>query len=264
MKRTMSVLKAFGWYLKRPRLYPQVLRAINDSVARRISSQGNRRQAERWCEERAINTTDAIARMTGSHMAESVRETFKDVFTKAEQACRACPVEMGGAANLDLLYYMAEYLKAQKVIETGVAYGWSSLALLLSLATRDGSLLISTDIPYLDRDSAEYAGCVVPDKFKSHWELIKLPDKLALPQALKRIQRIDMCHYDSDKAYKGRTWAYKLLWKALNPGGCLISDDIADNTAFKDFCSQIDTEPIIVRMASATDTKYAGLLIKKA
>ena len=56
---------------------------------------------------------------------------------------------------------------------------------------------------------------------------------------------LDLCHYDSDKSYYGRRWAYPKLWEALKTGGIFISDDIQDNWAFKEFCvsqrmSQVD------------------------
>ena len=45
---------------------------------------------------------------------------------------------------------------------------------------------------------------------------------------------IDLCHYDSDKSWWGRAYAF-LLWKALKPGGLFISDDIQDNMFFAEF-----------------------------
>ena len=40
----------------------------------------------------------------------------------------------GGSAYIDLLYNCVTMLKANNVIETGVAYGWSSLAILKALS----------------------------------------------------------------------------------------------------------------------------------
>lgn len=195
-------------------------------------------------------------------MCESVRERFEKVFAAAEEICRTCPVKMGGAGNLNLLYWITEYLEAENVIETGVGYGWSSLAMLLSLVKRDNALLVSTDMPYVNRNNDEYAGCVVPVELKLHWRLVNRADRDALPKVLKEFQNIDMCHYDSDKSYEGRMWAYPRLWQALRSGGCFISDDIGDNLAFHDFCSQIKEEPVIVTTPTATGVKYAGVLVK--
>ena len=54
----------------------------------------------------------------------------------------------------------------------------------------------------------------------------------------------------------------KLLWDALKPGGYFISDDIGDNLAFRDFCSQIKKEPVIIQSTSQTSRKYIGILVK--
>jgi len=43
----------------------------------------------------------------------------------------------------------------------------------------------------------------------------------------------------------------------------LISDDVSNNLAFRDFCMAIDSEPIIVSMeAAGHGTKYQGVLVK--
>jgi len=260
-----TYIMAVVWFLKRPQLCPQLFRMIKATISNMFHPSDTRQEAESWCRQQAVSTAEAIEQITGSAMVQTVREKFKDVFAKAEEARRACPVTMGGAGDLDLLYWIAEYLQAKSVIETGVAYGWSSLALLLSLVNRgDNTLLISTDMPYINRNKDRYVGCVVPAEFKSHWRIISLADREALPKALKTLERIDMCHYDSDKSYSGRMWAYPRLWQALKPGGCFISDDIGDNVAFRDLCSQVNAGPIVVALAKTNNkTKYAGILIKK-
>ena len=264
MQKVTFKLRAVLWFLKRPRLYPELFRRVVPRLLGRSRSPDTRQEAECWCEERAMSTSEAVAKITGSPMCGTVREKFKDVFVTAEEVYRTCPIggEIGGAANLDLLYWLAEYLEAENVIETGVAYGWSSLAILLSLTKRSNVLLVSTDMPYVNRNYDKYVGCVVPAEFKSHWRIINRADRDALPKALKEFQIIDMCHYDSDKSYAGRMWAYPRLWKALKLGGCFISDDIGDNLAFRDFCSQVNVDPIIIRTLDAAGVKYVGILVK--
>jgi len=252
--------KTLLWYLKRPGLYRQLLRNLGKGLIRRRCPIDTAAEAERWCRQRAIEVPEAVGTLTMAGMREPVRKRFPDVFARAEQAAAACPVKMGGPANLDLLYWVAEQLQARYVIETGVAYGWSSLAVLLSLAGRDGSLLLSTDVPYTNRDNDKYVGCVVPQQLRSRWQIVRRPDRDALPGALRRLPWLDMCHYDSDKSYQGRMWTYPRLWNALRPGGYFISDDVADNLAFRDFCRRVDADPIIVETAG----KYVGMLIKPA
>ena len=167
-------------------------------------------------------------------------------------------MRLGGGADIDLLYYLAEHFKVTNVIETGVAYGWSSLALLLSMQKRQESKLISTDMPYQKFGSEKYIGCVVPNHLKYLWQLILLPDRQSIPILIGKFSTIDMCHYDSDKSYTGRMWAYGRIWSLLKDGGVFVSDDISDNFAFRDFFQSKCYTLIIVRFSS----KYIGIVIK--
>lgn len=253
------------WFLKHPQLYPELFRRVTKvrKLFLRTDPCDTGEQSLRWCESLAIGTREAIGRITGGAMHKAVREEFPSVFAEAEVRGRNCPVVMGGPGNLDLLYWMAEYLKAERVVETGVAYGWSSLAILLSLKERKNGKLVSTDFPYPWRNNEKHVGCVVPNELRSSWRIVRMADRKGLPVAFKELGEIDLCHYDSDKSYEGRMWAYPRLWNALRPGGCLITDDVKDNLGFHDFCAQIGEEPIIVEMSTEFGSQYSGVLFKR-
>lgn len=159
--------------------------------------------------------------------------------------------------NAQLLYLLAEHLKAVSVVETGVFSGQSSYAFLSSLSRRDGRL-VSTDIPTVEKWALP--GKVVPDELRTHWEIIQKPDRKSLPVALSRFEAIDMCYYDSDKSYQGRLFAYPLLWKALRRGGIFVSDDINDNYGFRDFCKEINVEPYVIENSG----RWVGVIFKAA
>ena len=275
MDRLSAYRDEIAWYLKRPRLYPEFLRTLKSKLLRAEPAPDTRRQATEWCAAQALDKFQAILQITGRTHEESLVVKFAPVFLSARQKAAACPVRLGGAANLDLLYWIAEHLQARTVIETGVALGWSSLAMLLSLSNRPGSLLASTDMPCrgLDADSRllsseGYVGCVVPDHLKNYWRIYPFAYREGLPMALNTFSNPDMCHYDSDKSYAGRSWAYPKLWDALRAGGYLISDDIGDNLALRDFCIHVNQTPIIVVMPadplnpSPDERKYVSLLCK--
>jgi len=255
----MKKIKTLLWYLVRPKYYIQFIYLICNE----LSFKGNARnktdqKAILWCEQLSTDTNTALAQLTRNSPVETVSHLYPDYFKHAQQKSDNCPVEMGGPGDLNLLYWCAEYLNATKVIETGVAYGWSSLATLLSLKNRNASKLISTDMPYANRNNEQYVGCVVADDIKGNWEILRNADRVVLPKALKTLGTIDMCHYDSDKSYDGRMWAYQLLWDALRPGGFFISDDIGDNIAFHDFTKKIGREPTIIKF----DDKFIGVIVK--
>jgi len=256
-----SIYGLFLWYLKRPKFYPQFgfqIKKLLNMIVNPEYAIDTKAGAKSWCKENAMDTFEAISFITGESTNESIANKYKSIFFEAKQKEIKCPVNMGGAGNLDLLYWIAEHIKVKKVIETGVAYGWSSLAILLSLKKRKFSLLISTDMPYPNRNNNKYIGCVVSKELKKHWKIINNADCIAIPRALRYLKKIDMCHYDSDKSYYGRMWAYPRLWKALRVGGIFISDDIGDNISFQKFAKDIKVDPIVVR----TENKYAGILIK--
>lgn len=255
-------LESAIWFLKRPRLYPQFLHLIRLKLLERPEPD-TRAESERWCAQRAVGMARAIERVTGKPMDVPIAAKYAELFREAHDRAATCPVVMGGPGALDLLYWITLRLGAKAAIETGVAYGWSSLALLLALEETPGSRLISTDMPYVRGNNDSYVGLVVPERLKSRWELVRLSDRQALPRAIRELGTIDVCHYDSDKTYAGRMWAYPLLWAALRPGGCFISDDIDDNVGFRDFALKIGVEPIVVRIANDEQSKFVGILVKK-
>jgi predicted O-methyltransferase YrrM len=252
-----SKIKTLLWYLCRPAYFSQLLSLVRQRL-RSNPKENTREDAEKWCKDRSVDNQDFLLELFGVSMSD-ITKLYPEEFEVAQQAAACAPVKMGGPGNISLIYHISEYLKASKIIETGVAYGWSTLALLLSIKKREESQLISIDLPYAKMGNEEYVGCVVPEELKIKWELIRQPDRKGLPVALSKLGEIDMCHYDSDKTYAGRTWAYPKLWQKLREGGFFISDDIGDNIAFMEFCQKIEVEPIVVQF----NNQYVGILIKQ-
>ncbi len=68
---------------------------------------------------------------------------------KQEEMEESCPVKMGGEGAITFIYHLVKNSKAKKLLETGVAYGWSSLAILLAIKDEENAFLISNDMPYI-------------------------------------------------------------------------------------------------------------------
>jgi predicted O-methyltransferase YrrM len=255
----MEKLRTLFWFLKRPRLYPELTRILSGKVFRADSLRDeNPQEAADWCQKLRVPTERAFELLIGNKSPAPVDLLFPGYFENAERIQHECPFQMGGPGELDILYWSAEHLQATRVIETGVAYGWSSLAILLSLHNRKESQLISTDMPYPNMNNDSYVGCIVPGDLRRNWQIIRYADRQALPKAIKKLPEIDLCHYDSDKSFQGRMWAYPILWNVLRRGGILISDDIGDNMAFIEFSGRVGRTPIVVKK----DYKYIGIIIK--
>lgn len=249
--------KIMWWYAKRPHLWKSMWHEMRRPASNPKDKTGERASA--WCNERALNSYAELPGIGANLGQTPLERLFPDVFENSHRIAKECPVVMGGPGHLDLLYGYAEYLQATRVLETGVAYGWSSLAILLSLSKRPPARLVSIDRPYPLLENDGYVGCVVPEELRRNWTLLKCADRNGLPKALKILGGLDLCHYDSDKSYDGRMWAYPLLWKALRPGGVFISDDVGDNLAFRDFVHQVDCSAYILRKK---DKGFAGVLVK--
>lgn len=256
MSEIVRVLKTFVAYLKRPDLYPELGRKIVKNTVNRGNAFKGKDKTNSWAASKSISQKEAISQLFGFEMS-SFKTDFQDVLKKSAQKEIECPIKMGGAGALELIYFACEFTKAQHVIETGVAYGWSSLAALLSLEKRNGTLY-SSDMPYLAQDGDQYVGYVVPDDLKKNWKLFRFADKESLPKIFAENTSFDVLHYDSDKSYNGRIWAYDEMYQRLRKGGVFISDDIGDNSAYQDFCEKNAIDTTVVEF----EGKYVGVFIK--
>ena len=257
MNKVYEIGSTFFAYLKRPDLYPELRRKIWKNIFNRSSGLRGKEEAEKWCASLAISEKNFIENILKTTFVP-FEKLFPDEFASALQAQAKAPVKMGGAGSLSVIYYINEFANAKKSIETGVAYGWSSFAALASLVSRNGTLY-SSDMPYiLQNQSSDFVGCVIPEKYRNNWDLFRFADKESLPKIFAKSDSFDVVHYDSDKTYDGRLWAYNLLWSKLKKGGVFMSDDIGDNAAFKDYCEKNNRQPYIIEF----DGKYAGVIIK--
>ena len=259
---TREKIAAVSWYLKRPSLYPDFLRQLRrlpTLKAERARNLENGTAGDSWCRSnvstyedfaRAIDISPTLARLSTAHATD---------WQIALEAHAACPVRMGGPTNVDLVFNLCRELRPENVLETGVAYGWSSLAILLAMDDIQEGRLVSIDRPYPLLDNDAVVGCVVPEWLRSRWTLIRRADRDALPGALSDLKPLDLAHYDSDKSYSGRTYAYDQIWSALRTGGLLVSDDIADNLAFKVFAEQVQRTPYVF---GKSGEGYVGILVK--
>ncbi len=262
---TPRQLHTLRWYARRPRLWRQFLRMLGEkrrgATPQTATLEAERREGIAWAESHAIPASAALQHLTGSDAVCLLEEECPDEVAAGHEQQRACPAHMGGGADYHFLYTLAERLRCVRVVETGVAFGWSSFALLHSVAKRGGHV-ISTDMPYPLRENDAFVGCVVPERLRRHWTLLRAPDRDALPTALRRLAPIDLCHYDSDKSTAGRRWAYPRLWQALRPGGLFVTDDVQDNLGFAEFCETVGVTPLVARVRDGAGFKFAGILPK--
>lgn len=188
MKRFLLLI----WYLKRPQMMSHLFCRIFHRSGQ-DERESTRTESEKWADEIAISQEEAVAQMLGGESSTPIYELCADEMKAAHAAADACPIRMGGP---------------------GVACGWSSLALLLSVSQRDGTV-VNSYMPCPGRNNDACVGSVVPLSLRKFWKLLRTPDRQSLPKALSILGESELCHYDSGESYDGRMWAYPLLSNAL-------------------------------------------------
>ncbi len=256
MSGIVGKAKTLMWYLSRPSYSVQLVQLFKRFLNK--EKERTRDEAMRWCQQVAIPMEDVL-HILGIERMEYPWEVYPDYWREAESRAKQVPVVMGGAGAVEFIFTVTRAFKPVRLVETGVAYGWSTLAMLLGTLETESARVISTDMPYPKMGNEPYVGYVIPESLREQWTLIRKPDFLAVPKAIKHFGgTIDFAHYDSDKSYTGRMFAYPRLWKALRKNGIFISDDIQDNTAFKEFAQQVGIEPLVFEYKG----KYVGVLRK--
>jgi predicted O-methyltransferase YrrM len=233
--------------LLQPRYWPELRRFAMRRLSGKPLDQNTSPQARAVTADMAITHAQAFRALgLPASAVKSFAEEEHARSAAAQVRVSAARDGMGGGADIDLLYSLCLAFNAARVLETGVAFGWSSLAILSAIARRPGAILTSVDLPYLGANLDDLVGLAVPNDLRAGWSLRRGADRDELPQAIADIRPIDLAHYDSDKSYAGRRWAYPLIWDGLRDGGLLMSDDVEDNLAFLDFAADISVEPLIV------------------
>ncbi|MEZ5708019.1 MAG: class I SAM-dependent methyltransferase [Blastomonas sp.] len=259
MSALIEKAKTAAWFAARPAFWPHMVALTLRKFDGSAGHEQHFPEAEAWAAERAVSIEQALRTVGVLADGAALPDGLPDgLIAAGEERARRASVEMGGPGDLDLIHQSILVTGAQRVIETGVAYGWSSMAALSALV-QTGGRLVSVDMPYPKANNEAFVGIVVPDEWRDRWTLIREPDRNGIRRALERFDgEIDLAHFDSDKSYKGRMFAYPLLWNALRPGGLFISDDIQDNFGFRDFCAAHGLAFAITE----SDGKYVGLAMK--
>ena len=165
---------------------------------------------------------------------------------------------LGGGAAYPLLYFLTRYLRPESVLETGVAAGFSSYAILSALQKNGKGKLYSSDFPYFRiKDPEKYIGIVVEKKLKNNWHLFVKGDENNLPMIFKQVKQIDIFSYDSDKTYSGKSKTFKKVFNYLTENSVIILDDIQDDSFFYDF---IQKNNILNWKLFEFQNKYLGII----
>jgi predicted O-methyltransferase YrrM len=215
-------------------LRPHYLPVMARKVAARLRP-SHRDAAIRWAEGQAESAADFAAALDPELWAESEAWALEfRAVARARLDEKAVP--LGGAGHFQLVHFLVRYLRPKVVLETGVAAGYTSQAILSALEQNGEGTLYSSDFPYFRLDAPErYVGCLVDDALRPRWHLGLNGDRANLAEFGADLDQIDFVHYDSDKSVEGRQFVMDAIRDKLSADAVVMMDDIDDNTFFRDW-----------------------------
>jgi predicted O-methyltransferase YrrM len=231
--------------LSRNALRPSYLTVMLGKAVRRLEP-STKAQAVAWAEGRSITIDRYCAQIDAALWNASCAAAAR-MRDDANRRLAGVRADLGGAGSYPLLYFLTRMLRPETVVETGVAAGWSSRAILEALDANGAGTLYSSDFPYFRLANPErYIGVVVPVELRDRWVLDVRGDKKALPHIADQVDRIDLFHYDSDKSVHGRAYALSVVEPRFHESTAVIMDDIDDNTFFKSAVESREREPTVI------------------
>ena len=217
---------------------PGYLAVMVEKVLRRLQEAGRRRTARmatQWCEDTS-EAADIFGKSLNPVLWSEAEKYAGDFESTAASKLSSLGIDLGGGGDYRLLYFLVRLLRPACVVETGVAAGFSSHAMLTALQKNGSGRLFSSDFPYFRLNQPEqFVGLLVDEELRDRWELFLQGDRRNLPQIVSRADTIDLIHYDSDKSRAGRDFAMRVLLTKLSPTGVIVMDDIQDNLFFRHF-----------------------------
>lgn len=213
-----------------------------------------RRRATAWCRKHSTDLDGFARRVEPALWHEATAASDRIVRLRRERlaaldlpGARASDIG-GGPGNLALLHWLVRLLRSETVLETGVASGASSRAILEALHLNGSGHLYSSDLSGVI--PREHAGlCVDPD-MRGRWTLLHEGDRKNLPQLLDSAGSIDLVHYDSAKDSKEMRWVLDQVAPALAPSAVIVLDDVDRHGLLEEFVRTTDRSWFVFRTAA--------------
>lgn len=241
--------------LRRGNISTMAAKVVRRIRERRIASQ--REAVVAWCRERAESWPDFAAALDPA-LWDETQSVCAGIARHAQARLDRLEFRPGGAGHYPLPYFLTRRLKPAAVVETGVAAGWSSQAILTAMAANGKGHLYSSDFPYFRmKDPEQYIGYVVEDRLKDRWTLLIKGDRRNLPEITRLSGPIDLFHFDSDKSLAGRELAWNCVKGNLSPHAVVLFDDIQDNFHFRDIAASSSGRHVRV---FEFEGKFAGMI----
>lgn len=242
----------------RPGYLPVLLRKAHRRVVNTLRGGPDPTDIREWCRDAA--TAGGWQEWAADRDPELAREAMEyagRLDGEARTILADAGVSFAGAGSYPLLYFLTRWRRPRVVVETGVAVGYTSRAVLDALDRNDRGRLYSSDFPYFRRRRPEdMIGLLVPGALRDRWKLYRRGDRTNLDRILRQIDQIDLFHYDSDKTYQGRRMAVEKIWPHMAGDSVLVMDDISDDGFFRDFVTDTKIEYDVLSF----EGRYVGVV----
>lgn len=177
---------------------------------------------------------------------DSYLSEFESEINEAEQASASVSLRFPTACRSELntqrvLYIVIRAHKPHVVLETGVADGFSSFAILSALQANGEGHLHSVDI----RDDV---GTLVPRQLRGRWTIHINNQGLerGMKEIVASLPGIDFYYHDSGHSYLWQAFEYATVRAKMTGGGVFLSDDVDSSYAFIDHCKANDQRPALM------------------
>lgn len=223
-----------------PSLRPAFDRLGFVAAGRALKSRHRRLQRHvgtRWALARSSSADERLARLDPELWSGSLdwAQTFEDA-PKPDVIQQLRKAAKGGGGDVRVLHFLTRLLRPEVAVETGVAAGWSTVAILTAMEENGFGQLWSSDLTYERRGAGRFdldPGVLVPDRLRNRWTLLTEGDEVNIPEILRAVRKIDLVHYDSDKSVRGRRSVFSEVVPRLRSGAVIVVDDIGDNGHFR-------------------------------
>ncbi len=155
-------------------------------------------------------------------------------------------------------YVIARATQPKIILETGVLHGMTSAFFLYGMEKNNAGELLSIDYPSTKESGPvnqdgytttlpnnKSSGWVIDEKLHPRWDLHLGKSVDLIPILVKDHPEIDIFCHDSEHTYETMSAEFSLIWPHIKPGGFLIADNIDCDTAFFNFCSDVNRHPVL-------------------